>query len=114
MQKRLHTPAVQLLRMTLAGLLAALLLALGGLASALAMSTFPLTFFFGAVLFLVGYFGSTTLAYSLGHVLLGRASWGHLSPVYALFLGWVLLFGLGQLPWIGPLVRLLFWHSVWV
>ena len=107
MEKKLQSSPARLLRMTLAGMLAALLLALASLGSAMAISTFPLTFFFGGLLFLVGYFGSTALAYSIGRMLFARAGWAYLSPVYALILGWVLMLGIGQLPLIGPLVRLL-------
>ena len=98
---------VRLLRLTLLGLLAGLLVVIAGVSSALAMGTFPLSLFLGMVLFLGGLLGSVALAYQIGRSLLVRAGWRDLSPLVALLLGELLLFPLMNIPVVGFLVILL-------
>jgi len=98
----------ELARLTLIGLATTLLLIVIGVSSLLTMGTFPLTFFAGSILVLGGFGGYIALAYALGHGLLLRAGWGHLSPLYGLFLGLLILFALGEIPWLGLALRAIF------
>lgn len=94
-----------LLRMGLLGLLVGLLVAIAGLSSALAMSTFPLTLFLGMGLFLGSLLGMIALAYQIGRTLLERAGC-QASPLVALLLGEMITFALLVLPVAGVVIVL--------
>lgn len=107
MELAFHAPTRGLIRLVALGLLAGLLMAVVGLSSALTWSTFPMMIFLGSVLFLSAYSGFISLAYSLGRQLLVRAEWGQLSPLFALFVGLLILYGLSQLPLVGDIVKII-------
>ena len=99
---------IALVRMAILGLLTGILLAAIAISSALTMGTFPLTIILGSVLFLSGFLGVVALAYTLGRILLARADWNYLSPIYALLLGLLILFALGEIPYLGIVLQILF------
>jgi len=94
-----------LVRLTLSGLLAGVLLIAIGVSSALSMGTFPLILFLGSLLFLSTFLGFVALSYGLGNRLLRKAGWDHLSPIYALLLGLLVLFSISQIPYLGLLFQ---------
>jgi hypothetical protein len=98
----------RLLRLTFLGLLAGILVIMAAVSSALAMGTFPLSLFLGAILFLGGLLGSVALAYQVGHSLLFRAGWQRLSPLVALLLGELLLYSLTNIPIVGLIMLVIF------
>lgn len=95
-------------RLTLLGLLAGLLLIALAASSAVAMSTLPLTIVLASLVFLGSFAGFIALAYTFGRALLTRAAWSHLSPLYALLLGLLILFSLMHLPLVGIFFQFLF------
>lgn len=97
-----------LVRLAVLGLLTTILVIAVGVSSALTMGTFPLTIFLGSILFLCGFVGSVALAYTLGRELLTRADWDHLSPLYALLVGLLILFSLSRLPFVGIVFTIVF------
>jgi MFS family permease len=95
-------------RLALIGLMIGLLVVLVGIGSAFAMTTFPLLIIIGGAVFLIGFLGFFVLAYSFGHGLLNRSDWVHLSPIYALFLGLLILYSFAIIPYVGILLRLIY------
>lgn len=77
------------------------------LSASLSMGTFPLVFILGFVLFLCAFSGSVLVKYALGNLLLQRAGWGHLSPVYALLLGTLIVVPLTNVPFLGMVLHIL-------
>lgn len=107
MEQALEEPSLGLLRLVLIGLLAGILMVIIAISSALVMGTFPLTIFLGSVLFLSGFIGYVVLAYALGHALFVRAAW-NFSPIYSLLLGLLILFALGEIPFVGIILKVIF------
>lgn len=98
----------RLARLTLFGFLFAVLVLAVGISSALALGTFPLTILLFALLFSGGIFGIITLAFAIGRALMRRAGWGHLSPLYALLLGQLIVFSISSIPWAGKALFVIF------
>ncbi len=100
--------ALQLGRVFLLGLLIAILVGTISFISAMTMSTFPLTIILGITLFLSSFVGFVAFAYALGHKLFAYADWSHLSPIYALLLGLLVLIAAAEIPFLGILFKLVF------
>jgi uncharacterized protein YjeT (DUF2065 family) len=108
MEKALHTSPAGLLRLTLIGLLAGVVIAAIGISAALTMSTFPLIFILGIILFISAFSGFLALSYALGHQLMQVAGWADSSPLYGLLLGLLILFALSRVPILGIVLQVLF------
>ncbi|HTX91680.1 MAG TPA: hypothetical protein VMC09_10755 [Anaerolineales bacterium] len=93
-----------LARLMLMGFLIEVLILAVGVSSALMIGTFPLTILLIGGLFMVGFLGFVSLAYTLGRTLLDRAGWSRLSPLASLMLGVLLLFALIRIPLLGGLI----------
>jgi len=105
--KFMDTPG-RLARLALFGFLFTVLVLAVSISSALALGTFPLTILLFAMLFSGGIFGIVTLALAIGRGLMRRAGWGHLSPLYALLLGELIIFSLCRIPWAGSVLFAIF------
>ncbi|MCD6400862.1 MAG: hypothetical protein J7L73_02930 [Anaerolineales bacterium] len=104
MRKALRVPPLYLLRLFFLGLFSALLVGAIAISAAITMGTFPIAIILGLTLFLCGLIGVIAISYTLGAELFNRAGWGHLSPMYALLLGTVVLYPLGRIPFLGNLL----------
>jgi MFS family permease len=98
----------RLVRLALFGFLFASLVLAVSISSALALGTFPLTILLFAMLFSGGIFGIVALSLAIGRGLMRRAGWGHLSPLYALLLGELIIFSLCRIPWAGGVLFAIF------
>jgi MFS family permease len=107
MKKELCETPVQLVRITLLGMLTIILVGIIGVTSAITVGTFPLTIILGTILFLSSFVGFVALAFTLGHNLLQRGKWLNLSPFFALLLGLLILYALNVIPILGILVKAL-------
>jgi hypothetical protein len=108
MEQALSASPGSLVRLVALGLLASLFLVVLSLSSALTMGTFPLVILLGGILFFSSFFGYIALSYTLGHALLSKAAWEHLSPVYSFLTGLLVLFAFGQIPYVGLILGALF------
>jgi len=105
--KFMDTPG-RLARLALFGFLFAVLVLAVSISSALALGTFPLTILLFAMLFSGGIFGIVALSLAIGRGLMRRAGWDHLSPLYALLLGELIIFSLCRMPWAGSVLFAIF------
>lgn len=108
MERSLPQALSDLLRTIFLGLLVAIVIVAILVSASLTAVTFPITILLAAVLFVCAMLGYLTISYSLGRRLLVRADWQHLSPLYALLLGLLITFALGELPFVGAIFRAVF------
>lgn len=100
MARSFERPAGAVLRMTLLGLLAGLLVSVAALSASLTMTTFVLTIILSMGLILSAAMGMVALTYHLGRFFLRRAGW-MVSPVLALLIGNILVFSFINIPVLG-------------
>ncbi len=108
MSRALSISLKGLLRLTGLGLLSIVIAGVIGVSAAFSTSVFPVTIALAAILILGSYLGIIAMSYTLGRILLNRAGWPHLSPVYALLLGVFILYPFAELPYVGIIFKILF------
>jgi len=105
---RLPSTFLRLLRLTVLGLLVALLVLAASLISVVALGTFPLAILLTFILMVAGLMGFITLAFAFGRTLIKRAGWQRPSPITSYLSGLLLLFACTRLPFVGPVLFLIF------
>ena len=99
----------QLLRYLAIGILLAIVMAVVGLLSILALHTMPLLIVLSMVFFLASLGGVVALTYQLGRGLLSQAGWSEGSPLTALALGTTIFYAITRIPFFGWVALVLLW-----
>ena len=99
----------QLLRYLAVGILLAVVLAVVGLLSILALHTMPLLIVLSMIFFLASLSGVLALTYQLGRGLLFQAGWSEGSPLKSLALGTSIFYAITRIPLFGWVALVLLW-----
>ena len=99
----------QLCRYFVVGILLAIVMAVVGLLSILALHTMPLLVVLSTIFFLASLGGVVALAYQLGWRLLSRAGWSEGSPLISLALGTSIFYAITRIPFFGWIALVLLW-----
>ena len=91
----------QLCRYFVVGILLAIVMAVVGLLSILALHTMPLLVVLSTIFFLASLGGVVALTYQLGRRLLSRAGWSEGSPLISLALGTSIFYAITRIPLFG-------------
>lgn len=99
----------QLLRYLVVGILLAIVMAVVGFLSILALHTMPLLIVLSMIFFLTSLGGVVALTYQLGRGLLSQAGWSDVSPLTSLALGTSIFYAITRIPFVGWVVLVLLW-----
>jgi hypothetical protein len=99
----------QLFRYFIVGILLAVVMAVVGLLSILALHTMPLLIILSMVFFLASLSGVVALTYQLGRGLLSQAGWSEGSPLTSLVLGTLVFYAITRIPFVGWVALVLLW-----
>ena len=99
----------QLLRYLAVGILLAVVMAVLGLLSILALHTMPLPVILSMIFFLASLGGVVALTYQLGRGLLSQAGWSEGSPLMSLALGVLVFYAITRIPYFGWVAMVLLW-----
>ena len=99
----------QLLRYLVVGILLAIVMAVVGLLSILALHTMPLLVVLSMIFFLASLGGVVALTYQLGRGLLSQAGWLEGSPLTSLALGTSIFYAITRIPFFGGVALILLW-----